>query len=69
MGRDRGSRGRNGSAGYSDQAIAAANFIAGFFSWCNRVIGGLGVPLEEYWDEDIRDREEAVKHNPPGSID
>ena len=57
------------SAGYSDEAIATANFITGFFAWCNRVVDGLGVPLEEYWDEDIRNREEAVKRTPPGSSD
>ena len=57
------------SGGYSDQAIAAANFITGFFAWCNRVIDGLGVPLEDYWDEDLRNREEAVKRNPPGNVD
>jgi len=57
------------SVGYSNEAIAAANFITGFFAWCNRVIDGLGVPLEDYWDEDVRAREEAVKRNPPGSTD
>ena len=57
------------SAGYSDEAIATANFVTGFFAWCNRVIDGLGVPLEDYWDEDIRGREEAVKRTPPGSVD
>lgn len=56
-------------AGYSDEAIAAANFIAGFFAWCNRVVDGLGVPLEDYWDQAIRDREDTVKRTPPGSVD
>ena len=50
--------------GYSDQAIGAANFIAGFFAWCNRAIDGLGVPLEEYWPEEVRAREEEVKSTP-----
>ena len=33
--------------GYCDEAICVANFVTGFFAWCNRAIDGLGVPLEE----------------------
>ena len=34
--------------GYSDEAICVANFVTGFFAWCNRAIDGLGVPLEQH---------------------
>ena len=51
--------------GYSDQAIAVANHISGFFAWCTRVIDGLGVPMEDYWPEDIRAREAEVKATLP----
>ena len=47
--------------GYSDQAISAANQITGFFAWCNRTVDGLGVPMEDYWPEDVRAREAEVK--------
>ena len=53
--------------GYSDQAIAAANFISGFFAWCNRAIDCLGVPMEDFWPEEIRAREAEVKATPPAS--
>ena len=32
--------------GYSDEAISVANFVTGFFAWCNRAVDGLGVSLE-----------------------
>ena len=48
--------------GFSDQAICAVNQITGFFAWCNRTIDGLGVPMEEYWPEDVR-----VRGHQPGT--
>jgi alkylhydroperoxidase family enzyme len=53
--------------GYSDQAIAVANLTVGFFSWCNRVIDGMGLPLEEIWPEEIRAKEHAVKSTAAGT--
>ncbi len=53
--------------GFSDQAIAVTNLVACFFAWCNRVIDGLGVPMEDFWPEEIRAREVEVKRRPPGS--
>ncbi len=38
-------------AGFDDRAILDINQITGFFAWCNRTIDGLGVRLEEYWEE------------------
>ena len=53
--------------GFSDEAISVTNLVACFFAWCNRVVDGLGAPLEDYWPEEIRAREEEVKSTPPGS--
>ena len=39
------------AAGFSDREIFEANQIAGFFAWVNRTVDGLGVELEDYWDE------------------
>jgi uncharacterized peroxidase-related enzyme len=39
------------SAGFGDKAILEINHITGFFAWCNRLVDGLGVELEEFWDE------------------
>jgi len=38
-------------AGFSDEGILEINQITGFFAWCNRTIDGLGVPLEDFWDD------------------
>ena len=37
--------------GFGDKAILEINQIAGFFSWCNRTIDGLGVELEDFWND------------------
>jgi len=37
--------------GFGDKAILEINQIAGFFAWCNRTIDGLGVELEDFWNE------------------
>ncbi len=42
------------SQGFSDQAISVVNLVTSFFSWCNRVVDGLGVPFESFWSEEIR---------------
>ena len=47
--------------GFSDQAIAVVNLVACFFAWCNRVVDGLGVPMEDFWPEDVRAKEAEVK--------
>ena len=37
--------------GLNDEAILEINQITGFFAWCNRIIDGLGVELEDFWDD------------------
>ena len=37
--------------GFGDKAILEINQITGFFAWCNRTIDGLGVELEEFWED------------------
>ena len=39
------------SAGFNDEAIVEINQITGFFAWCNRTVDGLGVELEDFWDD------------------
>ena len=36
--------------GLSDEAILEINQITGFFAWCNRIVDGLGVALEDFWE-------------------
>ena len=36
-------------AGFTDRAIYDVTAIAGFFGFVNRVVSGLGVPLEDNW--------------------
>lgn len=38
-------------AGLTDRAIYDVTAIAGFFGFVNRVVSGLGVPLEDNWRE------------------
>ena len=52
--------------GLSDEAISVTNLVACFFAWCNRVVDGLGVQLEDYWPEAVRADEERVRSTPPG---
>ncbi len=37
--------------GFSDRAILDINQIVGYFAFVNRLADGLGVQLEDYWDE------------------
>ena len=37
--------------GFGDKVILEINQIAGFFAWCNRTVDGLGVELEDFWDD------------------
>jgi len=39
-------------AGFGDKAILEINQITGFFAWCNRTVDGLGVELEEFWENE-----------------
>ena len=41
------------AAGFNDKAIVEINQIAGFFAWCNRTVSGLGVRLEEFWEQGL----------------
>ena len=50
--------------GFSDQAIAVTNLVACFFAWCNRIVDGLGIPMEDFWPEELRAREQEVKQTP-----
>ncbi len=36
--------------GFSDKAVLEINMIACFFAWCNRLVDGLGVELENFWE-------------------
>jgi len=38
------------TSGFGDKAIFEINQITGYFAWCNRTIDGLGVEIEEFWD-------------------
>lgn len=40
-------------AGFGDKAILEINQITGFFAWCNRTIDGLGVELEDFWEQGL----------------
>ena len=40
-------------AGFGDKAILEINQIAGFFAWCNRTVDGLGVELEDFWEQGL----------------
>lgn len=37
--------------GFDDRAICAIANVAGFFAWCNRIVSGLGVELEPFWND------------------
>lgn len=41
------------AVGFGDKAILEINQIAGYFAWCNRSIDGLGVELEDFWDQGL----------------
>ncbi len=51
--------------GFSDQAIVVVNLVACFFAWCNRIVDGLGVPMEDFWPEEVRAKEAEVKARAP----
>jgi uncharacterized peroxidase-related enzyme len=38
---------------FGDKAILEINQITGFFAWCNRTIDGLGVKLEDFWEQGL----------------
>ena len=38
-------------SGFGDKAILEINQITGFFAWCNRTVDGLGVELEDFWND------------------
>ncbi len=37
--------------GFSDKAVLEINHITGYFAWCNRLVDGLGVELEDFWND------------------
>jgi uncharacterized peroxidase-related enzyme len=39
--------------GFDDKAILEINQITGFFAWCNRTVDGLGVELEDFWEQGL----------------
>ena len=39
------------AAGFGDEAILEINQVTGFFAWCNRTVDGLGVELEDFWND------------------
>ncbi len=40
--------------GFSDAAVLDINQVTGYYAFVNRLADGLGVELEEFWDEDAR---------------
>lgn len=38
-------------AGWSDAAILDVNQVTGYYAFVNRLADGLGVELEDFWDE------------------
>lgn len=42
--------------GLSDRDIVDANQVVAYFNYLNRVADGLGVELEEHWDNRLRDQ-------------
>ena len=39
-------------AGWSDAAILDVNLVTGYYAFANRLADGLGVQLEDFWDQD-----------------
>ncbi|MCA9998837.1 MAG: hypothetical protein KDE56_23905 [Anaerolineales bacterium] len=39
--------------GFGDKAILEINQITGFFAWCNRTVDGLGVEMEDFWEQGL----------------
>jgi uncharacterized peroxidase-related enzyme len=39
--------------GFADKAILEINQITGFFAWSTRTVDGLGVELEDFWEEGL----------------
>lgn len=39
-------------AGFSDSAILDINQVTGYYAFVNRLADGLGVELENFWEED-----------------
>lgn len=42
--------------GHDDQAILDTNLVAGYYAFVNRLADGLGVELEDFWQEDGSER-------------
>lgn len=38
--------------GFSDGAILDINQVAGYYAFVNRIADGLGVELEQFWEEE-----------------
>lgn len=38
-------------AGFSDAAILDVNLVTGYYAFVNRLADGLGVELEDYWED------------------
>lgn len=39
------------AAGFSDSAILDINQVTGYYAYVNRLADGLGVELEEFWQD------------------
>ena len=40
------------AAGFSDEAILDINQVTGYYAFVNRLADGLGVELEEFWEDE-----------------
>ena len=41
-------------AGFSDAAILDINQVTGYYAFVNRLADGLGVELEDFWGEEVK---------------
>lgn len=41
-------------AGFSDAAILDINQVTGYYAFVNRLADGLGVELEDFWDDEVK---------------
>jgi len=51
------------TAGFTDAAILDIVLVAGYYAFVNRLAQGLGVPLEAFWDEELKNEsDDAARH-------
>ncbi len=48
-------------AGFEDADVLAIAECTAYYAYANRIVDGLGIPMEDFWPEEIRAREHEVK--------